>query len=297
MPSLLLHMAAVERLAADSKSLPPEIARALEEDIEYARLGAALADLPDFAGMRGGLGPLFPDREEPRFMRLFHGSAPVAMGLKMAELVANGALVGTEPGLAFVAGYFNHLCLDRRLNPLVERLVARHRRSGEPARAARRRIDWTQALFYVRELHGRELLGSAAIRAKFQVLKRQGLPTKGIGRGLYEMVRLSSQEALGAAPSKPEVDSWIRGLYFQALVLASPLGRLRALPSYTSLTYRELYQAADFDVAAEVDGALATAREALTRLSSMIRRGAFSPRARERFLGDFPEGSIESTAA
>jgi hypothetical protein len=288
-------MAAVERLAADSATLPPEIARALDEDLEYARLGAALADLPDFAGMRGGLGPLFPDREEPPFMRLFHGRAPVAMGLKMAELVANGALVGREPGLAFIAGYFNHLCLDRRLNPLVGRLVARHRRSGEPERAARRRVDWTQALFYVRDLHGRELLGSPAIRGKFQVMKRQGLPTTGIGRGLYELVRLSSQEALGAAPSKPEVDSWMRGLYFQALLLASPLGRLRTLPSYTSLTYRELYQAADFDVAVEVDASLVTAREVLTKLWSMIRRGAFSPRARERFFGDFPEGSIEAS--
>ncbi|MHB8875050.1 MAG: hypothetical protein ACYC8T_15300 [Myxococcaceae bacterium] len=297
MPSLLLHMAAVERLAADGISLPPEIARAMEEDVEYARLGAALADLPECSGLRAGLGPLFPDQEPPKFARLFHGRAPVAMGLKMAELVANGALVGTEPGLAFVAGYFSHVCLDRRLNPLVERLVARHRRSGESERAARRRIDWTQALFYLRELHGKELLGTGALRGKFQVLKHPGLPTRGIGRGLYEIIRLSSQESLDVAPKKSEVDSWIRGLYFQAVLLASPLGRLRALPSYTSLAYRELYQAADFDVAAEVDGALATTRAVLDRLSSMIRRGAFSPRARARFLDEFPEGSIEATAA
>ncbi len=297
MPSLLLHMAAVERLAADETGLPAEISRALREDVEYARLGAALADLPEYGGFRGKLSPLFPARESPRFARLFHGRAPVAMGLKMAELVANGALVGTEPGLAFVSGYFNHVCLDRRLNPLVDRLVARHRRSGEDERAARRRIDWTQALFYVRELHGTELLGNPLIRAKFQVLKRPGLPTRGIGRGLFELVRLSAQETLGAAPTKAEVDSWIRGLYFQGLFLASPMGRLRALPSYTSLALRELYQAADFDVAAEVDGALATARQLLGALSSMIRRGAFSPRARGRFLGEFPEGSIESTAA
>jgi hypothetical protein len=205
--------------------------------------------------------------------------------------------VGTEPGLAFVAGYFNHLCIDRRLNPLVDRLVARHRRSGESERAARRRIDWTQALFFLRETHGREMLGNPALRTKFQVLKRQGLPTRGVGRGLYELVRLSSQETLGIAPTKAEVDGWVRGLYLQGALLASPLGKVRALPSYTNLTYRELYQAADFSVEAEVDAALASARTVLFRLASMIRRGSFSLRSRGRFFGECPEGSIEPNAA
>ena len=100
----------------------------------------------------------------------------MGLGLKMAELVATGALVGTEAGLALLAGYFTHLCLDRRLHPEVDRLVARHRRKGERALDAHRQIEWAQTLFYLRELHGMETLGTARLREKFQVIKSAGFP-------------------------------------------------------------------------------------------------------------------------
>ena len=53
---------------------------------------------------------------ESRFSQLFHIRAPVLLGLKMAELVSLGALVGTDAGHAFVAGYFTHLVIDRALD-------------------------------------------------------------------------------------------------------------------------------------------------------------------------------------
>jgi hypothetical protein len=297
MPSLLMHLTAIERLAANPGELPAEWVRALSEDLPYARFGAALPDLPHCEGVRGGLAAFLPEREPPLFAKLYHERAPVGFGLKMAELVATGALVGTEPGLALLAGYFTHLCMDRRLYPLVDRLVARHRRRGERALHAHREIEWAQTLFYLRELHGVDLLGTARLREKCEVVKSPGFPWRGIGRGIYELVRLSSQERVGQAPSKAEVDGWVRGLYVSGLFLSSPVGRTRALPAYAHLSFQELYRNDTLDFAKEVEGALDTVRGVLRRLHGYMARGTFTPRTRARFLEAFPEGTLCASAA
>lgn len=297
MPTMLLHLTAIERLAAQPGDLPADIARALSEDLPYARFGAALPALPLYEGLRGGMSALLPAQELSAFARLYHEHAPVGLGLKMAELVATGALVGTEPGLALLAGYFLHLCLDRRLHGEVERMVVAHRRRGVRALEAHQQIEWVQTLFYLRELDGKELLGTASLRERFQVIKRSGFPYRGIGRGIYELVRLASQERAGQAPTKAQVDGWVRGLYVKGLVLSSPLGRLRGLPAYSQLSFHELYRHDGFDFFAEVEGALEQARGVLRRLWVYMARGTFTPRTRARFLDEFPEGVIGACVA
>ncbi|MGA9519837.1 MAG: hypothetical protein WBV82_00150 [Myxococcaceae bacterium] len=297
MPALLLHLTATERLAADARRLPSPIARALHEDLEYARFGAALPDLPRYAGIRGGLAPFSPGRRPTHFARQFHGYAPVAMGLKMVELVGMGALVGKEPGLAFVSGYFAHLCLDRVMHPLVETLAARHREPKESIDAAHARIDWLHALFFLRDLHGRDMAGNPYLRSKFQVTKRSWGATRGVGRGLYELIRVASQETLQRAPAKLEVDNWVRGLFLYGTVLSSPLGRLRRLPTHSNLTWRELYQGPDVDVPAAIDRAQTLTRDVLERVLTIMNRGHVTARMRARFLDEFPEGANDACAA
>lgn len=297
MPALLLHLTAIERLAAEASALPATMARALDEDLEYARLGAALPDLPRFSGLKALIDPFQVPDVPSRFAQLFHIRAPVSLGLKMAELVALGALVGSEAGHAFVAGYFTHLVVDRALQPLEEKLLQRHRRTGETPLQVQRRIEWTQALLYLREVHGEELLGTSALRPKFQVTKRQGLPLGGIGGGLYEIIRLSSREVLGEAPAKGDVDSWLRGLYVYGRLLASPLGRIKTLPAYSNLSSLELYKSSEIDVAAVLERALLDARQVLTRLSDYMARGSFSRRSKARFLAEVPESVLQPSAA
>jgi hypothetical protein len=223
----------------------------------------------------------------PHYARLFSTKAPVAFGLKAAELVSNGALVGVEAGLAFLAGYVTQLAVSRALEPLVQSLVVTHKRRGEDATAARNRIEWTQSLFLMQDLHGSPLVGTPAVRGKLQLRKVSTF--KGIGRGFYELVRVSSQEAFGEAPSKMEVDTWMRGVYLFSMALGSPLGKLKALPGH--LSARELYRGEGVDVFAQVDQGLDHAREVLTVLGSMIRRNSFTARARARLLEMCPEGS------
>lgn len=288
MPALLLHLTAVDRLAAHASTLPPEFARAIGEDLEYARFGAALPDLPWFGGVVLGLQAWFGRSDPPHFSRLLREKAPIAFGLKAAELVANGALVGTEAGLAFLAGYFTQVCVARALEPLAARLIVSHRQEKESETACRQRIEWTWSLFYLEELHGGATVATSAIRARLQIRKASG--PKGIGRGMYELMRVSSHEALAEAPTKAEVDGWFRGLYLFSLALGSPLGRLKALPG-ARLSVRELYRAPGLDVWSAVEAALVRTRAALHVLGGMIRRGSFTARARGRFLEVLPEGS------
>lgn len=288
MPALLLHLTAVDRLAAHASTLPPEFARAISEDLEYARFGAALPELPWFGGLALGIQAWFGRSEPPHFSRLLKEKAPVAFGLKAAELVANGALVGTEAGLAFLAGYFTQLCVARALEPLADRLIVTHRQPRETETACRQRIEWIWSLFYLEELHGGSTVATNAIRARLQIRKASG--PRGIGRGMYELMRVSSHEALAESPSKAQVDGWVRGLYVFSLALSTPLGKLKALPG-ARLSVRELYRAPGLDVWSAVEAGLARTRSALTVLGGMIRRGSFTARSRARFLEVLPEGS------
>lgn len=288
MPALLSSLTAVERLAAQASALPPEFARALGEDLEYARFGAALPELPWFGGWSHGLQAWLGRGEPPTFARLFRDRAPVAFGLKAAQLVANGALVGTDAGLAFLAGHFTQLAVVRALEPSVQRLVISHREPKESASAARGRIEWMQSLMLVQELHGSPLVGTSAVRSKLQIRKDSG--PKGIGRGLYELIRVASHDSVGEAPSKIEVDTWMRGLYLFSLALGSPLGRLKGVSNGARGSARELYRGPEADVWAAVEEALEVTRRALTVLGGLIRRNSFTPRSRAKVLELFPEG-------
>ncbi|MGV3621607.1 MAG: hypothetical protein ACO1OB_12360 [Archangium sp.] len=288
MSALLTHLTAVERLAAHVNALPPEFARALGEDLEYARFGAALPDLPRFGTWIRGAEAWFSRGGLPHYTRLMSEQAPVHFGLKAAELVTNGALIGVDAGLAYLAGYFTQLCVTRALEPLLEQLVNQHRHQGELLPVARARIQWTQSLLFMQDLHGTPLVGTPAIRSKLQIRKASSV--KGVGRGFYELIRVSSLDAFGQAPTKLEVDGWMRGLYVFSLALGSPLGRLKIL-SGTPLAQRELYRSEGVDVFARVDEGLQKTRELLVVLASMIRRNSWTARSKAKFLELCPEGS------
>lgn len=287
MSALLLNLTALERLSAMSTALPTDFARALGEDLEYARFGAALPELPWFGAIASGVQAFLGRGTAPHFAVQFRDQAPVAFGLKAAELVSNGALMGKEAGLAFVAGYFTQLCVSRALEPLTASLVRTQRASGEDEAQARERITWVQSLLLIEELHGSMLVGTPAVRAKLQVRKANSI--KGIGRGLYELMRVASLEAHGEAPSKGQVDDWVRGLFTFSWVLGTPLGRWKGLRGVNA-AQRELYRSEGVDVWGALEAGLARTRLVLSLLSGLIRRGSFTARSRARVLALLPEG-------
>ena len=68
---------AVERLAANAGSLPQEFARALGEDLEYARFGAALPELPWFGAIASGVQAFLGRGTAPHYATQFRDQAPV----------------------------------------------------------------------------------------------------------------------------------------------------------------------------------------------------------------------------
>jgi hypothetical protein len=288
MPALLTYLTAVERLAALGNELPTEFVKALGEDLEYARFGAALVELPMFGELKVGVSSFFGRPQAPHFTALFRDRAPVAFGIKAAELVANGALVGTEAGMAFVAGYFMQVNVARALEPIVQSLLVTHRRPRESVEAARARIEWSQSLHLMQDLHGSTLVGTPAVRTKLQIRKASGAVRR-VGRGLYELMRVSSQEAFGEAPSRLQVDAWVRGLFWFSAALGTPLGKLKSMPSV--LGSKEVYRSPGIDVFAAIDQGLDKTREVLKLLNGMIRRNSFGARSRYKLFEVCPEGA------
>jgi len=238
MPSLLLHMAAIERLAA----IPGRCRRDRPGSRRGHRVraaGGALPDLPTSPACSADWGRCSRSRAVA-FSRGSSTGAPVAMGLKMAELVANGALVGTEAGAGVRRRVLQPPVSGPEAQPLVERLVARHGvRRARAGRAPPHRL--TQALFYVRELHGRELLGSAR-SARSSGAQAPGAADQGHRRGCTRSSGCRRKSRWARRPRSPWSTRGFAGCTSRRGA-GEPAGRLRALPSYTSLTYRELYQA------------------------------------------------------
>ena len=294
----LLHLAAVEQLAREPGALPPPLARALVDDAEYGRFGAFLADLPCFEsplrGLRVPLG-LSPGPRSP-YSRLFHGPRPIALLLKMAELVSRGALVGRSAGRALLSGYLVHVALDRTLDPITAGLAGQLTRPGVDPRALQRRIEWLQALLHLRERFGREPLGNPELIQWMSVVKRRGMPWAGVGGGIFEILRLSLLEVYGQAPAKGQVDAWVRGLYVCSRILAGPVGRKlgasRTLDRQRPLAYR----GPGVDFPSALGRGMEAAREYLGRLDRLLARGDFGNRARGRFLAEVQEGLLASAA-
>jgi hypothetical protein len=293
MASALLHLAALEKLARDPGALPDRLARSLVDDAEYSRFGVLLPDLPSFerptTGLREliGLGP-----EPPPFTRLLHGPRPMALLFKASELVARGALVGRSAGQAFLSGYLVHVALDRAVDGSALRLAdGLGWRRGGPTGAARR-VAWLQSLFFLRERFGRLPLGDRELVDWMRVVKRRGMPWAGLGGGLYEVTRLSLLEVVGQAPSKGQVDSWLRGLYLVSQLLGSPLGRelggARSLEKHAE----QVYRGPGVDFSTTVARGLELACRYLAALDALLARGDFGQRARGRFLLEVPEGLV-----
>jgi len=290
MPSMLFHLAAVERLTLDGRKLVPDVARALSEDVVYARLGAALPILPAFGGMRGRLAS-FRHRPPTAFARLLHAGAPGSLAFKMAELVSNGALVGREAGLAFVAGYVAHVCIDRAMEPVLAALVRRGRAHGESELDARERLAWAQTVWLHRDLYGQDVLGTAGLRPRLQLVKRPGLP-RGVGKGLFELLRVSCQATFGEVPSQAEVDDWVRGAWAYALLLSGPWGRLRAFRSALAHPRDVVFRGPEVDVPAALEVALGDVRQALEEVARVVSAGRFTPRSKLQFLAALPDAPV-----
>lgn len=294
MPATLVHLVGVERLALASQGLPTPLAKALVEDLEYARLGAVLLDLPwygsagaELARVAFGHAAPIPARYE-----LFH-RAPVEVGLRMSEIVSRGALVGREAGLAFVVGYFTHLALERRLVPLVIARLGVSIPVDDAGFHALRGVEWVQSLLWIRETFGHDPMGTEEISQRFRVVKRRGLPVRGLGKGMFLLLETAYRDVLGEAPTKGEVDAWLRGLWLHGRILGSSIGKRITLPDEVPQATYSLYRGEGIDLSHAIEQALDEAKTCAARVYDLIDRGDFRQETKAAFRLSYPEPGIE----
>lgn len=289
MPVLLLHLTAIHRLADRFLGrLPPAWSEALQTDLPYARFGAALPLLPTMSGWGGALGLRSTGSAAEGFARRFHALAPMQVGLKMADLVARGALVGENPGRALLAGYFTHLCVDSAILP-IERRGGLQRELGETSPEAQRQLAWAHAIAAVEDTFStREPFRDPRFSELWRVTKSRRFPLTGVGRGMYELLRLSSWDTLEEAPEKADVDRWVQALALNGTLVSQVVRHRRGL-ELSELQVRNLRHA--------LDESLSLSCSVLERLDALMRSGRFGPRARRSFLSAFPEVGAASCAA
>lgn len=295
MPETIVHLVGVERLALAPAGLPAPVAKALVEDLEYARLGAAWLDLPWYRSVAGELAriTLGYAAPTPPALELLH-TEPIRVGLRLGETVARGALVGTEAGLALVAGYFLHLSLDRSLAGPMARLLGEADAGDRGALHARRGVEWVQSLLWLRETLGYDPLGTPEISRRYQVVKRKGFPARGLGRGIYLLLRTAYLDVVGEAPRKSEVDSWVRGLWLHGRILGSAFGRSLSLPETVPEATWASYRSDGLDVAEAIEEGIDQARVSISRLYELM-QGEPSLVGSDRFFLDAlsPRGENE----
>ncbi len=294
MAHVLIHACAIDDLACEQQSLPLEIGAALERHLAYARFGALLPDLPTF----GDFAPRAVARLAGRppvqstFATLLHNGAPVAVGLRLCELVSKVSFVGRGPGLAVIAGYFSHIAVDRALRAPVHDLVRRAKVMGEHPRVTLLRVEKIQALFHLRKQTGRDVAGWPGVIDRLRVLKRDGFPFRGIGAGLHLLVQRACLDTVGPAPRKRELDRWVQGLYLYARLLGSPAGRYLGLPEDALGLRPMLFDGPEMDFEKLYEASLARSRHHVGLAYEYLTEGDFSRGAREQFFSELPEGSI-----
>jgi hypothetical protein len=294
MAHVLVHSCAIDDLAAGGSELPGEIRAALDRHLVYARFGALLPDLPQFTDFTRQAAARLAHKPPTRapFATLFHNGAPVALGLKLCELVSRASFVGRGPGLAVVAGYFSHVAVDRALQAPVHELVRRAGLVGEHPRETLRRVETLQALFHMRRVVGRDVAGWHGVIERLRIQKRRGFPFRGVGRGLHLLVHRACLDTLGPAPKKRDLDRWVQGLYVYARFLGSPAGRLMGLPEDAAGLRPVVYRGPDLDFEKLYQAAVDRATHHVCRAFEYLAEGDFSRGARDHFFSDVPEGAI-----
>jgi hypothetical protein len=214
------------------------------------------------------------------------------VGLRLGETVSRGALVGTEAGLALVAGYFLHLSLDRSLAGPMARLLG----DAEPSDHARRGVEWVQSLLWLRETLGYDPLGTPEISRRYQVVKRKGFPARGLGRGIYLLLRTAYLDVVGEAPKKSEVDAWVRGLWLHGRILGSAIGRSLSLPETVPEATWASYRSDGLDVAEAIEEGIDQARVSISRLYELM-QGEPSLVSSDRFFLDALAPRMETEQA
>jgi hypothetical protein len=193
--------------------------------------------------------------------------------------------------LAFVAGYFSHLALDRVLNALIQRLVREHLGDNQDHMELQYNCEHFQSLFFHREFFGEDILGTAKGYELCNILSQKG---KRFEESLILFCIKGCLKAFGKAPSRRELKRWRGGFCrFSALRNKSFKIDKRIISGKTGQKIAHTFYRNDFfDFVDYYSRALELSVEYINNIFDYMRGGNYSSAAREEFTEMVPEMDI-----
>jgi hypothetical protein len=253
MPSATLHLTHVELLAQDP-ALPGPLREAMQRELTYARLGAVFHDLPFYTNivtMMLGYWLEMPAESCP-FAKKLHRYHPDLFAWHFLTEARKEGLLSADQRLAILAGFFSHLALDLELHPLVNwcarREVIRH---GGHESHHHRLTEKYHSLFFHRELHGKDILGTRPLFAeKSRIVEEPALirlsPELPVVRWCTDLLGGFFHEQ---APSMRQFASWVRSFRHFGFVLSLPPVHGNSQRLGTQENRERYYENSDFSFA------------------------------------------------
>lgn len=293
MADTLLQLTACEHISK-SPHLYPEIAAALTSDLASAKLGVVFADLPYYQDlMQSGLRLVLGKRPVMRHWgQVFHTHRPTTLGLAFAELTQTDAEYVNKPwALAFVAGYFTHLAVDRVLNALSRRVVSENVPTGAEISNFKIFCAHYQSVFFHRELLGHDLIGTKDVRGLAACFREK--------RGVIDdetqlFLHKACLKAFAQVPDEGEMQTWAAGFQTYSSLLSLSLLKFYRLGENESGQglLHSFYRNDFFDFSAYFDRAIELAVDYVNTAYAYLKNGDFCAGSREEFFELVPDFDI-----
>jgi hypothetical protein len=299
MPALLVHLTLAKDTAERGRAVPELGAAALAEPASLL-LGSILPDLPYHARFGGQLVRHLLGRayRPSKWGDIFHHRGTGQLALALVAHLRRAHLPSGERTqvLALLAGYLSHLAVDTLLHPLIDQMVTRLLRPGEPPDVVHTRIERHQSLLFHRDRLGVDLAGSShPLRLVSEVvgvrLIRPDLPEP-----LWAALRAACLETHGRAPLRPQVRDWLWGIAAYGRLMSSPAGRRERLRGDLDALRAELYQGDGVDLCTPLDRAVERTLEHWQAALDALTAERLGAEERERFRKSVPDVDLATGA-
>jgi hypothetical protein len=225
MPAPQFHLTFAE-LVKEHPGVRPSLRHACASEPVYTRLGAIFHDLPYYGNMafealRYGLRA--PALDEPWAYRM-HSVRPGRFVASFIQAAARSTQLSTHEKLALVGGLLSHCALDLTLHPLVNYCARRdtHLYGGHES-SHHRLTEKYHALFFHLEQMSDDPIGTAAFRAKTQVVKEGSFVRGRVEKPLLDFMAEAYRGAYGDAPDRAVWATWVRHFRHFGLLVSLPI--------------------------------------------------------------------------
>jgi hypothetical protein len=285
MPAPMLHLT-FGALCAEDKDCHPTLARAMQAEPVYTRLGSIIHDLPYYPNIakmtiRFAMG--LPGLPSPWGYRI-HFEKPGLLFRNFIERVRIQTGLTLDERLALMAGFVSHVSLDIAQHPLV---VALARRDVIELGGHEDYHHWIcekyQSAFFHKEVVGEDMLGSRRFREMARLTKLGTAFRARPEPQLVKLVRDAFLDTYGDSPTPREWRRWMTEFRKFGVIASGRVARTDSEKKRTPAMRERYYEGPGFSFM-DFHEKGRTRYAALSRLAlAYFEAGDFSDAARARF--------------